>query len=74
MTSHEFKNVLIFLRKTEKEMTLETFIMIFGNKATILWQIFRNLDYSLNLLLDCMEEGEKNKLTSYLASHYPHFV
>jgi hypothetical protein len=70
MSCHDFKRLLKFIRKAEKEMRFETFILIFGCKGQSLWDEYRNFDYSLSLLMDCMDIPDQDKLCNYLFNQF----
>jgi hypothetical protein len=70
MTPYDFKKMLSFLRKMEKEITQETFILLYGQRGLILWEEYRNFDYSLNLLHDCMKPEDCDILDVYLAANF----
>jgi hypothetical protein len=70
MNSHDFKRFLKFIRKVEKEMTFETFILIYGCKGQSFWEEYRNFDYSLNCLMECMDVPDQDKLCAYLSNQF----
>lgn len=71
MTPQDFKIVLIFLRETEKNMAYkESFVIIFGRKASQYWEQFRNFDYNLGVFFSCLPPEDQNKLAIHLSKHY----
>jgi len=70
MTQTDFKRVLIFLRKTEAELTQEDLIILFGQKGSIYWNEFINFDHSLNLLFTCLPPSDQDKLSMFLSKRF----
>lgn len=70
MTPRNFKLLLSFLRTTEKEMTKETFVLIFGGRHILLWDQFRNFDYNLGVFFECIPPEDQNKLVIHLSKQY----
>lgn len=70
MTPYAVKMFLIHLRKMEKEMKEENFLLIWGQRGSVLWEEFRSFDYSMALLMSCLGESDQEKLAIYVANKF----